>query len=367
MRIAVFHNFLDNIGGAEIVALTLTRELKADLYTTSLDLEKVAKMGFSDLNTRIHSLGRLPKKAPYRQQLALWKFRRLNLSGKYDFFIIAGDWAMSAAVNHHPNLWYVHSPLNELFAFVDFIKQQVLPAWQRPVYGLWVIFNRYLTRRYARSVDSWACNSLNTKQRIAKAYQAEAEVIYPPVKTGFTPQLAGDYWLSVNRLITHKRVELQLEAFASLPGKRLIIVGSYEKGALQFESYKQKLEDIRPSNVEIRHWISDHELQELYAHARGFIATACDEDFGLTVVEAMAHGCPVIAPAEGGYLESVVPGETGIIIEDINAHKIREAILEIEERLKSNPDFYRNNCLKRAQSFSVDSFIEKIKKICQKV
>ena len=89
MKIAIFHNFLDNIGGAEMVSLILARELKADIYTTNIDKEKIKKMGFSNIN--IFSIGKVPLNAPFRQQSALLRFRFLNLKNKYDFFIISGD------------------------------------------------------------------------------------------------------------------------------------------------------------------------------------------------------------------------------------------------------------------------------------
>ena len=187
---------MDNIGGAEIVALSLARELSADLYTTNIDQDKIKKMGYDDVLTRIYSIGRLPKQAPFRQQLAFWKFRNLNLSNRYDFYIIAGDWAMSGAVDNHPNIWYVHSPLNELWAFNDFIKNKLLSFWKKPIYDLWVSFNRRLTLKYAKAVDHWVCNSLNTKQRIAKFYHQDAQVIYPPIKTTDCRSAAdGGYYL----------------------------------------------------------------------------------------------------------------------------------------------------------------------------
>ena len=96
MAIAIFHNFLDNIGGAEIVTLLLARELGADVYTTNIDQEKIKKMGFSDLN--IYSIGWVPAAAPLRQELTYWRFRFLNLGKRYNFYIISGDWAMAAAV-----------------------------------------------------------------------------------------------------------------------------------------------------------------------------------------------------------------------------------------------------------------------------
>ena len=79
MKIAIFHNYLDNIGGAEIVGLTLAREFNADVYTTNIDKEKINKMGFSDVIPRIFSIGTVPINAPFKQQFSLWKFRKLNL------------------------------------------------------------------------------------------------------------------------------------------------------------------------------------------------------------------------------------------------------------------------------------------------
>ncbi|MFA5155562.1 MAG: glycosyltransferase [Patescibacteria group bacterium] len=363
MRIAIFHNYLDNIGGAEIVALTLARGLAADVYTTNIDAAKIRLMGFADVLPRIFSIGRLPKKAPFRQQLAFWRFRRLDLRGRYDFFIIAGDWAMSAAVNHRPNLWYVHSPLNELWEFRDFIRTNILSAWKVSPYDFWVWFNRRLTLKYARTVDIWVANSENTRRRLQRFYGHDATVINPPVDTAaYRWAEPRGYWLSVNRLITHKRIDLQVKAFRELPAEKLLIVGSYEEGVEQFESYKNYIDGIKPANVEIIHWADDRRLKELYAGCRGFITTAKDEDFGMTVVEAMAAGKPVIAPAEGGYLETVTP-ETGELIADIDPGKLAAAIKKIGAALQAMPEYYITACQNRAAKFATDVFLSKIKKL----
>jgi len=362
MRIAVFHNYLDNIGGAEIVTLSLARIFSADVYTTNIDREKIGQMGFADVAPRIFSIGHLPKAAPFRQQLALWRFRRLKLEGKYDFFIIAGDWALSGAVNNHPNLWYAHSPLNELWAFRRFIRQELLVTWKRPLYDIWVAANRRLTTLYAKSVDAWVCNSGNTKERIKRFYNREARIIYPPVAvSSYYERPAGDYWLSVNRLITHKRVDLQIEAFRRLPKEKLVIVGSYEKGVAQFEACRSRLENLKPANVEIKSWVSDAELKDLYANSRGFIATAKDEDFGLTVVEALAAGKPVIAPREGGYQESVIDGQTGRLLDGLSAEKLASAIQEVSEELTVDSQKYVAPCQARATAFDVSKFAAAIK------
>ena len=363
MKVALLHSFMDNIGGAEMVTLSLARSLGADVYTTNVDGEKIRKMGFADVLPRVRSIGRVPIRAPFRHQLALWRFRRLDLRGAYDACVVSGDWAMSAAVRNRPCLWYVHSPLNELWAFKDYVRERILAPWQRPIFDAWVWANRKLSRRYARSVDRFVVNSENTRRRLARYYGAEGAVVNPPTYTDwFRYEPPRGYWLSVNRLLAHKRVELQLAAFAAMPDRKLIVVGSYEQGAAQFESYRARMEALRPANVEFRSWVSREELVQLYAGCEGFVTTARDEDFGLTAVEAMAAGKPVVAPAEGGYLESVVDGETGVLVRDADAEKISAAVARVSARLAENPLAYRDACQARARKFGANRFAEAIRR-----
>ncbi len=364
MKIAVLHNFLDNIGGAEIVTLTLARDLDADVYTTNVSKENIAAMGFGDILPRIHSIGKVPKNAPFRQQIAFSKFRKLDLKNRYDFYIISGDWAMSAAVNNKPNIWYVHSPLHELWEFRHKIRNELLPFWKRSLYDLWVIMNRKLTLKYAEHVNTFVCNSENTRARLKKYYAKESIVINPPIDTeNFKLGEAQDYWLSVNRIVRHKRIEIQTEAFRNLPEENLIIVGSYEKDSKHFEKYRSEIEISKPPNVNIRSWVNFDELRELYANCKGVITTSDSEDFGMTAIEAMASGKPVIAPCENGYKESITNGQEGILIEKINSEKLAAAIKKLKAELSIYPDKYREMCLAKAKRFDAALFIQKIKSV----
>jgi len=355
MRIAIFHNFLDNIGGAEIVGLTLARELGADVYSTNIDHGQIARMGFKDVP--IYSIGKIPINAPWRQQAALYLFRHLDLRGKYDFFIIDGDWAMSGAVLNKPNLWYVHSPIREIWDLYRYTRENTVPWYGRWAFDAWVQLNRFLNRCYMPSVDLLACNSMNTQARVKKYLGREATVVYPPIETKkFSYKSSDNFWLSVNRLISHKRVELQMEAFRTMPDEKLIIVGSYEDSR-HFLSYAAYIKGIKPDNVEIRSWVSQAELQQLYNTCKGFIATAHDEDFGMTVVEAMAAGKPIVAANEGGYRESVVDGETGLLIDDVTAEKIVQAV----KHVGIDPLRFRDACIQRALQFDIEIFVAKIK------
>jgi glycosyltransferase involved in cell wall biosynthesis len=355
MRTAIIHNYLDNIGGAERVALTLARELEADIITTSVDEDKIRRMGFGKVNVK--SIGQVPANAPLRQEKTMRMFRDLDLKDEYDFHIIDGDWAITAAIHNKPNMWYVHAPIRELWDMYEYTRDERVPWYGRWAFQLWAEHHRRLNLRNLRHVEGIACNSRNTQEKVKRYLHRDSTVIYPPIDTSqFKAGADGGYWLSVNRLISHKRVDLQMEAFSKMPHERLIIVGSYEKSR-QFREYAQLMKRMRPKNVELRSWVRFDELVALYAECRGFITTAKDEDFGMTAVEAMASGKPVIAPNEGGYRESVQPGRTGELIDDINAEKLAEAI----RRVGQNPGAYREDCLKRAKEFDTGVFMGKIR------
>ncbi len=357
MKIAVFHNFMDNIGGAEMVGLTLAREFDADFYTTNIDKDKISKMGFENVN--LVSIGSVPVNAPFRQQAALRRFRHLDLRKKYDFYLIDGDWAMSGAVNNRPNLWYVHSPIREIWDLYRYTRQHTVPWYGKYMFDAWVRYNRFLNRRYVASVNHIVCNSKNTQQRVKRYLKRDAVVINPPIDTSlFRYGRNGDFWLSVNRLITHKRVDMQIRAFSKMPGERLVIVGSYEQSR-HFRAYSDYIKSIKPHNVEILSWVSREKLIQLYAECKGFITTSKDEDFGMAPVEAMASGKPVIAPNEGGYKETVLQGTTGVLIDEINEDKLVEAIRQIG----TSPQRYKDACLRRSQAFDTKKFVSKISEI----
>ncbi|HII78880.1 MAG TPA: glycosyltransferase family 4 protein [Methanosarcina sp.] len=355
MKIAIFHDYIGAIGGGEKLVLTLARGLKADVITTDVDVDSVKKMGFEDV--KIISLGNTLKMPPLKQIDASFKFAACDFSKKYDFFVFSGNWAFFAAKRHKPNLYYCHTPTRAFYDLYDVYRKNKSIFVSVP-FMVWVQFHRKFSEYYLSHVCKIVTNSVNTKNRIRKYLNRDSEVIYPPVDTSkFKFKEYGDFWLSVNRLYPEKRVELQIEAFREMPDKKLLIVGGYASGD-HASAYASRLMTGLPENVMLIGSVSEKKLLELYATCRGHITTAMDEDFGMTPVEAMAAGKPVVAVKEGGFLESVIDGKTGLLVE-ANVGSIVKAIRIVSE----NPEKFKDSCLQRAKLFDTSEFIRKTKEV----
>jgi glycosyltransferase involved in cell wall biosynthesis len=358
MRVAIYHDFMSSIGGGEKLVLTLAKALGADLYTTDLNRETVSKLGYDDVN--IIDLGPLSKKPPLKQINASTKFKRLRPRGEYDFHIFSGNWSHYSAKRLHPNLLYCHTPVRAFYDLKEWTLRNLDNGLQRLAARMWIFTHKRFNERSIRGVDSIVANSENVKGRIKKFYGRDAEVVNPPVPTkDFTFSEVGDFWLSVNRLYPEKRIDLQLDIFRKLPEERLKIVGGFAEGD-HSKAYISNLGEI-PSNVELLGQISQGELTNLYSRCKGFIATAVDEDFGMTPVEAMASGKIALVTDEGGYRETVVDGETGWLLQPTSEAFVGKIKVIGRDQLEGMKDA----CIQRSRMFDEATFISKMKEHIQ--
>jgi glycosyltransferase involved in cell wall biosynthesis len=161
------------------------------------------------------------------------------------------------------------------------------------------------------------------------------------------------FWLSVNRIYPEKRIDLQLETFRQLPEERLVIAGGYANGD-HAAQYAAKLQRQLPPNVTMVGEVSEQELVDLYATCRGLICTAIDEDFGITPLEAMASGKPVVAVDEGGFRETI-SSDTGILVK-----AKKDAVIAAIKKISLNPVSFREACIARAKQFDLSIFNERM-------
>lgn len=351
MKIAIFHDYFSALGGAERVVLTMAQFLNADIITTDFNRESMKNIGFDD--TRIITIGRTINIAPFKQVHTSVKFYFCRFP-HYDFYIFSGTYAHSASFHHKPNVWYCHTPARAFYDLKKYVLNNQKSMIHRLIAHTWIILHSLFDQASTRNVQLIIANSENTKSRIHLFYGREATVIYPPVDTSvFNCKEYGDFWLSVNRLYPEKRIELQVEAFRKMPDEKLVIAGGYssrENDSL----YVMKIQEQLPLNVTMTGEVPDDVLIDLYARCRGHICTAMDEDFGLTPLEAMASGKPVVAVDEGGYRETVTP-ETGLLV-----RASQDIIIDAVKSISRSPESFKNSCIVRAKEFDIKIFKEKI-------
>ena len=197
----------------------------------------------------------------------------------------------------------------------------------------------------AARVQEFAAISHGIARRIRSAYQRDSAVIYPPVEVDrFSPNGdRRDYFVTLSRLVPHKRIDLVIEAFSRLK-LPLKIIGEGPQ--------RKKLQKRAAPNIQFLGYQTEEAVAQLLGKARGFVCAA-EEDFGIAIVEAQAAGCPVIAYKGGGALETVIEGVTGLFFADQSAASLSEAIQRFEE---SAHCFRTDALVENAQNFSKARF-----------
>jgi len=192
-------------------------------------------------------------------------------------------------------------------------------------------------------VDEFVSISTCVQQRVRNTYDRESEIIYPPVRVPYSyePTSVGDYYLVVSRLIPYKRIDLAVKAFTQLGIPLHIIGNGRDKDALKAEA---------GANVSFLGFLSDEEVAEEMRHCRAFIFPG-EEDFGITPVEVMGCGRPVVAFKGGGALDTVVEGVTGTFFDEPTPASLAEAVLRIEEMV-----FDSERIFEHAQRFEESRF-----------
>ncbi len=335
------------LGGAQRLLIDVARALHAIIICPTYD-PAVVKIYDPDETVQFSSLDLNLPAEPYRQLWGKNLFRRLSLD--FDFIVCNDDMASRYLIHDCPHLYYFNTPRRALYdMYYIFLDSQ--PYMKSIVYQIVLPLVRMFDQRFVKHhVHNIACISHNTRNRIQKYYQKDARVIYPSLHLSayYTADPKG-YWLSVGRIDKWKRIELQIEAFRQMPDKKLIVAGPV---------YPDYVLDIKkaPSNVNFIGAVSEKKLCDLYAHCNGFITTAIDEDFGITPIEAMASGKPVVATKEGGYLETIADGLTGILI--------GPSIIEIcsaVHYIDAHPEIWYNACIQQVQKFTYERFCNELR------
>jgi glycosyltransferase involved in cell wall biosynthesis len=365
VRIALVHDYLTQYGGAERVLDVLKAMFPdAPVYTSVLDYSELPDH-YRTWDIRTSFMAKLPGHARYHRALlplyppAFRSFRR-ELS---EFDVVLAD---SSAWSHQAqgrgttiNICYCHSPARFLYHDENYLAPAIVPRPLKPLLPPVLAGLRKVDRASSSGVDHFIANSNTVAARIRRAYQRDAEVIYPPVDTqryaAPEPEVRGDYFLVVSRLVPHKRIDLSVIA-ASRSGVPLKVVGTGRA--------REQLEALAGPTVAFLGRQDDESVIDLMQHARAFILPGA-EDFGMTAVEAQAAGTPVIAYGVGGALESVVDGETGLFFNEPSPESLQAALERFahvswnREHIRTNAARFGQDAFKRAMTDFIERALEK--------
>lgn len=356
MKIALVHDYIKEFGGAERVLKVLSEMYPdAPIYTAFSVRGSTAEKEFKE---------RLIIESKFAPILKIWKlysplrflipiiWRSFDLS-KYDLVITSSSWYVTRGFKVGKDtkiIDYCHTPPRWLYGYetsVGFTR-----FWPVKIYAVIVgHFIRMFDFKTAQSVDYFIANSKNIQERIKKFYRRDSTVIYPPCDVEKIISLTKDvkkenFFLIASRLTGAKGIEEAIRLSQKI-GFKLKIIGE----SAGYSEIERKNKD----KVEFLGRLSDEELYREYAKAKGFMALAKDEDFGMTAVEAQAAGTPVIAFNGGGFRESVINHETGILIDEISEKSLKEAIRKVEETKWNNEKLLSN-----ARRFSKERFVNQI-------
>ena len=353
MKVALVHDYLAQDGGAERV-LKAFHEIwpTAPIFVLFHDKERLPY--FKDKDIRQSFVAKLPMGKKKYQWYLPWMplaTERLNLH-EFDV-VLSSTSAFAKGVLTRPDtlhISYCHTPTRYLWTdtheYIEDLKHNKLIKMFLPrlIHKL-----RLWDKMSVDRVDHFIANSGTVKKRIHKYYRRDSDVIYPPVdiNTFFVSHEIGDYFVGGGRLVSYKRFDLLIKAFNRL-GWPLKIYGT----GPQMEELKQ----MAKSNIQFLGRISDEEKARLLSKARAFIHPQV-EDLGITPIEAMAAGRPVIAYPVGGVTETVIPGQTGVWFREQSWESLLNTLIHF------NHENWDSGVIREhAHRYNVNSFKERIER-----
>lgn len=369
MKIALVHDWLVNLSGAERVLIELHKIFPDAPIYTLFHNKKFTSQYFTEAEIRPSFLQKIPgitKNYKYFFFLMPTAIESFDLS---DFDIVISSSAIfSKGLVLKPktkHICYCYSPTRQIW---DLNAQSSRTNDQGfSLSALSFKLAQHLLRIWDRQasdrVDQFVAISEHVRQRIKKYYRRGAKVIYPPISFPAKPELRNressifqpnhsdlgkigtPYYLIVSRLYPHKNIDIAVEAFAKL-NLPLVIIGT----GPEFKKLKANTYNLKA--IRLLGFVPDEKLPYYYRNCRAFIMPQ-EEDFGLTPLEAMSYGKPVLALRKGGAVETIIEGKTGEFFDD----PIPEALADGVRRLNENYSNYDSKVITtQAQKFSSQKF-----------
>lgn len=367
MKIAIVHDFLTYWGGAEQVLVSL-RNLwpGAPVYTLFYE-EDFVKKYFPNADIRASFLQKFPRFLLRRKKylLPLLAIAAETLDLRDFDMVISSSSSFAKGIIVKPktvHISYCHTPTRFLWDwYYEYCRENNFGVLKKIFVLPLLHYLRLWDRSAADRVDYFIANSKNVAKRIKKFYGRDSEVIYPPVdvdklkiKNEKIKIKENGYFLIVSRLSPYKKVDQAVEAFNKL-NLPLVIIGEGPQ--------REYLKKIANKNIKFMGFAPADDLPRYYANARALIFPG-EEDFGITAVEAMAVGTPVISCRKGGVCESVVEGVSGEFFETPISTLIADAVWRF---INKESGYRRETIASCAQKFSRERFEKEMREYVEKI
>ncbi len=365
MKVAIVHDYLTKLGGAEKVLETMHEIYpEAPIYTLLYDKKGTRGIFESEYKIRSSKLQNLPGFLRRRSRLLLSKFPRAIEEfdfSQFDLVISSSNSFAHGVITPEKTLHitYCYSPMRYSWDWAhNYLKENNIGMGPLGLYIRSIISKiRLWDYNASKRTDEWVAISKTVAKRILKYYRKQSEIIYPPVdieellKNDKKPK---EYYLIVSRLTQYKNIDLAIKAFNQLEIPLYIIgEGADEK----------RLKSIAKENIKFLGWKNDQERNSFLSECRAFVFPG-EDDFGLTPVEAMAAGRPVIALNSGGATETVVQRETGEFFDQTD--KIDDLIKTVRKLEKNYSSYKSEVCKNQAKKFSEEVFVANFKNYIEK-
>lgn len=342
MKVAIVHDYLNQMGGAERVVMALHEIFPdAPIYTSIYAPDRVDQ-AFRQMDVRTSFMQKFPLVKKHHQPfLPFYPFAMENLDLRGFDLVLSSSSAFGKGVITRPetmHICYCHTPMRWCWNYEEYVEREHLGKVARSVLPFMISGLRVWDQTSAMRVDHFIANSPVVAERIQKYYRREAIFIPPPVEAKrfqFDPSTRpDDYFLILSRLVPYKRIDLAIEACNRLQ-LPLVIIGKGRD--------KERLQKLAGPTIRFVGGLSDDEVLHYLAHCRAFLFPG-EEDFGITPLEAQASGRPVIAYGQGGALASVVEGVTGLFFHEQTVESLARVLQAFDERA-FNPLAIRSHAL----------------------
>lgn len=342
MKVALVHDYLNQMGGAERVVMAFHQMFPdAPIYTSIYDAQRVDP-AFQEMDIRTSFMQKFPLVTRHHQPyLPFYPFAMESLDLRDYELVLSSSSAFGKGVITRPgtmHICYCHTPMRWCWNYREYVEREQLGGMARRVLPLLITGLRMWDQVSAMRVDHFIANSPVVAERIQKYYRRDAVVIPPPVEVSrfsFDPDIeVEDYFLIISRLIPYKRIDLAIEACNRLR-LPLVIIGDGRD--------LERLKRLAGPTIRFLGRLSDQEVLHYYARCRALLFPG-EEDFGITPLEAQACGRPVIAYGSGGALASVVEGITGVFFYEQTVDSLATALASFDER-RYEPQTIRSHAL----------------------